>query len=114
MIFAKINPVLSMVTQDTLFNPTATFITASHMAAIASPYPLGAENVNFRVTFGNPQFENGSVVSFQTIHQENISLTDVQLENWGTDDSVALEVIATQKGITIDEVVSGSLNNGMF
>lgn len=109
MIFGKINPVLSMVTQDSLFNPTTTFITGSYMTAIASPYPLGANQVNFRVSFGECEFSEGEVVEFKSIHQENVQLSDLDLESWGTDDSVVLGIIADKKGISVTEVVSGSV-----
>ena len=110
MIFGKINPVLSMVTQDSLFNPTTTFITGSYMTAIASPYPLGANEVNFRVSFGECEFSEGEVVAFKSIHQENIQLSDLDLENWGTDDSIVLGIIAGKKGIDVTEIASGSVN----
>jgi hypothetical protein len=112
MIFAKINPVLSIVTQDSLFNPTTNFITGSYMTAIANQYPLGANEVDFRVSFGNCEFDNDNIISFKPIHQENIKLSGEDLENWGTDDSIVLEIIASNKGIEIVDVVSGNINDG--
>ena len=49
MIFGKISPVLSIATQDSLFNPSPEFITGSYMTAVANQYALGTNQVNFRV-----------------------------------------------------------------
>lgn len=114
MIFGQINPVLSMVKQDTLFNPTPEFITGSYIAAVANQYALGAHQVNFRVMYGECIFESGSVVDFKVIHADNVILSGSDVETWGTDDSVVLEAIAVQQGTTVDVVVSGSVKNGMM
>ena len=111
MIFAKIDPVLSMVTQDSLFNPTTTFITGSYMNAVANQYQLGAESVNFRISFGECEINNDTVISFKPIHQETIQLSGEELESWGTDDSTVLDIIAEQKGISVVEIVHGNINN---
>jgi hypothetical protein len=108
MIFGKISPVLSMVTQDALFNPTAEFVTGSYITAVASPYPLGANRVNFRISYGNCEFESGSVTSFKSIHQDNITLLEEDIASWGTDDSIILDLIAERQGTEVIELVSGS------
>lgn len=110
MIFGKINPVLSLATQDTLFNPAPEFITGSYITAVANQYALGANQVNFRVSYGNCKFESGSVVGFDVVHSDNVILSGSAIETWGTDDSVILEAIATQQGTTVVEIVSGSAN----
>jgi len=112
MIFGKINPVLSLATQDTLFNPSPEFITGSYMTAVANNYPLGANQVNFRVSYGNCTFESGSVVKFDVVHSDNVVLSGSTIATWGQDDSVILEAIADEQGTTITQVVSGSA--GMF
>jgi len=112
MIFGKINPVLSLATQDTLFNPSPEFITGSYMTAVANNYLLGANQVNFRVSYGNCTFESGSVVKFDVVHSDNVVLSGSTIATWGQDDSVILEAIADEQGTTITQVVSGSA--GMF
>jgi len=113
MIFAQIDPVLSMVKQDTLFNPTPEFVTGSYMTAVANQYALGANQVNFRVAYGNCEFdENGDVTNFQAIHMDNIILSGEDIESWGTDDSIILDIIAEKQGTEVVNVVSGSYNNG--
>ena len=108
MIFGKINPVLSIATQDSLFNPSPEFITGSYMTAVANQYPLGANQVNFRVSYGNCEFESGSVVKFNVIHQDNVVLSGNTIATWGEDDSVILDAIADEQGTSVISVVSGS------
>jgi hypothetical protein len=113
MIFGKINPVISIANQSTLFNPTSSFTTGSYMTAVANQYVLGANQVNFRVMYGNCTFESGSVVGFQTIYADNVILSGSTITTWGEDDSVILDAIAAAQGTTVVSVVSGSVN-GMF
>jgi hypothetical protein len=108
MIFGQINPVLSLATQDTLFNPAPEFVTGSYITAVANNYPLGANKVNFRVSYGNCIFESGSVVKFNTVHSDNVVLSGSTITTWGEDDSIILEAIATAQGTTVVAVVSGS------
>ena len=110
MIFGKISPVLSIATQDTLFNPSPEFITGSYMTAVANNYPLGANQVNFRVSYGNCTFNSGSVVKFDVIHSDNVVLSGSTIATWGEDDSVILDAIALAQGTTVTQVVSGSAN----
>lgn len=114
MIFGKINPVISIATQNELFNPTSSFTTGSYITAVANQYALGANQVNFRVYYGNCTFESGSVIAFQTVYADNVVLGGTAIETWGTDDSVILEAIAEQQGTEVTQVVSGSIQNGMF
>ena len=113
MIFGQIDPVISIATQDGLFNPSPDFITGSYITAVANQYPLGANQVNFRVSYGNCTFESGSVVAFQTIYADNVVLSGSTISSWGEDDSVILDAIAAAQGTTVVAVVSGSVN-GMF
>jgi len=113
MIFGKINPVISIAQQSTLFNPTPSFVTGSYITAVANQYALGANQVNFRVFYGNCTFESGSVVSFQTVYADNVVLSGSAIESWGTDDSVILDAIAEAQGTEVISVVSGSID-GMF
>lgn len=114
MIFGKINPVLSLATQDTLFNPAPEFVTGSYITAVANQYALGANQVNFRVSYGNCTFESGSVVGFSVVHADNVVLSGSAIETWGTDDAVILEAIAAEQGTTVIEIVSGSINGPGF
>lgn len=110
MIFGQINPVLSLATQDTLFNPSPEFVTGSYITAVANNYPLGTNTVNFRVSYGNCTFESGSVVKFDVVHSDNVILSGSTITTWGEDDSVILEAIAAEQGTTVVAIVSGSAN----
>ena len=114
MIFGQINPVLSLATQDTLFNPSPDFITGSYITAVANNYLLGDNQVNFRVSYGNCTFESGSVVAFNVVHSNSVILSGSTISTWGEDDSVILEAIATAQGTTIVAIVSGSANTFGF
>ena len=109
MIFAKIDPVLSIATQNNLFSQDTQFITASNLVARANKYDLGSEKVSFEIMFGECIYESGSIVDFQHIHSERIELDGDTIANWGTDDSVILQAIATEKGTSVSEILSGSL-----
>lgn len=114
MIFGQINPVISIAQQSTLFNPSPEFVTGSYITAVANQYVLGANQVNFRVMYGNCTFESGSVVSFQTVYADNVVLSGSAIETWGTDDSVILDAIAEAQGTNVIAVVSGSVNGVFF
>lgn len=114
MIFGQINPVISIAQQSTLFNPSPEFVTGSYITAVANQYALGANQVNFRVMYGNCTFESGSVVSFQTVYADNVVLSGSAIETWGTDDSVILDAIAEAQGTNVIAVVSGSVNGVFF
>lgn len=114
MIFGKINPVISIAQQSTLFNPSSSFTTGSYITAVANQYALGANQVNFRVSYGNCTFESGSVVGFNTVYADNVVLSGSAIETWGTDDSVILAAIAQAQGTTVTQVVSGSVNGMLF
>lgn len=113
MIFGKINPEATVVQQSTPFGGTT--IKGSYITAIARPYVLGAQQVNFQVLYGNCTFDSGSgaVTNFQQIFSDNIVLSGSVISTWGEDDSTILEYIATEQGTTVTEIVSGS-NNMMF
>ena len=114
MIFGKISPVLSIATQDSLFNPSPEFITGSYVTAVANNYSLGTNQVNFRVSYGNGEFESGSVVKFNVVHQDNVVLSGNTIATWGEDDSVILDAIADEQGTSVIAVVSGSANGMGF
>jgi hypothetical protein len=114
-IFGKINPVISLPQQTSLFNPTPSFITGDYMTAVANPYSLGSNEVNFRVLYGNCTFDGqGNVVEFKTIHSDSVLLSGEVISTWGEDDSVILEALASQQGTNVVEIVFGTISNGMM
>lgn len=107
MIFGKIDPVATVYQQSSPFE-TAT-VTGSYITAVARPYVLGANIVNFQVIYGNATFgENGEVIDFQQVYSDNTVLSGSVISTWGENDSVILDAIATEQGTTVIEIVSGS------
>jgi hypothetical protein len=111
VIFGKINPILSIVEQSSLFNPTPTYITANYMAAVANNYVLGTNSVTFRIMYGNCTFDGeGNVVAFKTIHSDSATLSGSTISSWGEDDGPILEALATQQGTTVTEIIEGDIS----
>jgi hypothetical protein len=94
MLFAKISPQAQLITQATPFSSTTKNV--EYMSAIARPYAIGAEVVNFEVLFGDMVFdENQNPISFQNVITSNVTLNSTQLAGWGVDDSYILTQIAS-------------------
>lgn len=109
MIFGKIDPVASVITQADPFNTTT--VTGSYICAVARPYVLGTNAVNFQVSYGNLTFdESGSAVSFQTLFNGNQFLSGSDITSWGTDDAIMLGEIAVAQGTTVTDIVHANLN----
>jgi hypothetical protein len=109
MIFGKIDPVASVITQADPFNTTT--VTGSYICAVARPYVLGTNAVNFQVSYGNLTFdESDSAVSFQTLFNGNQFLSGSAITSWGTDDAVVLGEIAVAQGTTVTEIIYSEIN----
>jgi hypothetical protein len=94
MLFAKISPQAQLITQATPFSSTTKNV--EYMSAIARPYAIGAEVVNFEVLFGDMVFdENQNPISFQNVITSNVTLNSTQLSGWGVDDSYILTQISS-------------------
>jgi hypothetical protein len=105
MLYAKITPPAERIEQITPFS--AATQSANYMSALARPYALGSDSVNFEVLFGNINFdENNQPTRFQNVLSSNLQLTGQQLQNWGTDDSFVLQQMALILGVTIDSYVN--------
>lgn len=105
MLFAKISPVAQKVVQTTPFESST--ITADHMSALARPYGLGTNKVNFEVIYSNIILdENQNPVRYETVTSNMISLEGDQLQGWGSDDSFILQQLATILNITIQSYVT--------
>ena len=110
MIFGKINPVAEIVLQNGPF--ASTTVTGSYMTAIARPYVLGADKVDFQVTYGEVTLnESGSVINYNSVFNTSIVLSGSVISSWCTNDAAMLSTIANEVGTNVESVVSGSLNN---
>jgi hypothetical protein len=111
MLYAKINPKASFVKQEGPFTAPVT-VEADCLTALARPYAAGASKTNFEVQFGNVVLnEEGVVTSVNQVSNTSVVLTAEELVNWGTDDSVLLETIATKLGTTVESVIELENNN---
>jgi len=108
MIFGKINPVATLVKKSRPFSQTT--VTGSYIAAVASPYRLGDNKVNFQVFYGNCTFDTGSgeVKRFESVYVERMEVSGPLIDNWGTDDTALLSGIANLQGTAVTEIVSGN------
>lgn len=110
MIYAKINPVATIVKQINPFS--ATTITADTMTAIARPYILGADKTRFEVRYGNVTLNESNVVTkFNDVLNSECTLTSQQLSGWGADDTIVLSKIAETLNVTVTEFLSGNTRN---
>lgn len=100
MLFAKVSPQAQVLTQVSPFSSVTRNV--EYMSAIARPYPLGAESVNFEVLFGDVTFdENENPVMFQNVVTYNVTLESNQLSGWGVDDSYVLNQLASVLGTSV-------------
>ncbi len=105
MLFAKISPQAQLISQANPFSSTTKNV--EYMSAIARPYAIGAEVVNFEVLFGDIIFDENEVpVSFQNVITSNVSLNSTQLAGWGVDDSYILTQIAALMPTTVVSYVT--------
>ena len=108
MIIGKIDPAATIYVQSDPFNTTT--VTGSYIAAVARPYVLGTNSVNFQVSYGEAIFEEGTIVGFNNVFNSNATLSGVPIESWGTDDSIVLQEIAEAQGTEVIEFYSSSIN----
>lgn len=111
IILGKINPQLSLIQQDGLFNPTPTYITADYILAYTKNYFLGSNDVEFIAVYGNCTFnESNELLTFSSVYRQSITLSGPIISNWGEDDTIILSEIATEQGTTITEFITGNID----
>ena len=109
MLFGKINPVAQIVKQTTPFEQQT--IEADYITALARPYALGAESVNFQVTYGNfVKDDTGKITGFNNLFNDNVVLSGPIISNWGTNDAVILDALAAAQGTDVTETVDVDIN----
>jgi hypothetical protein len=110
MLFGKISPKAIIPQMITPFEQTE--IVAEYITAIATPYILGSNLVEFKVMYGNPVYNEENVVThYAIIYEKYVNLSGQAIEDWGTDDTSILTVIATEQGTTITEFENWFPNN---
>lgn len=105
MLYAKISPAATITNQITPFQSET--ISADYMTVLARPYGAGAQQVNFEVVFGVVTLNETNIpTSFQRLSNTSVTMTHVELANWGIDDSVVLHDIAVKIGTSATEYVT--------
>jgi len=110
MLVATINPPAKKVVQSTPF--TTDEFTASQMIAKCTKLVIGGDSSNgnnkieFDVRFGNVYYETKPDGTqgrpmFQILVHYNTQFTQAELSDWGTDDSIVYEKIATKLGFQV-------------
>ena len=112
MIVAKISPAATKVIQTSPF--TQETLTGEYMVVNVAKYVIGSivgsfndDNI-FEIKFGNIKYEKNPDGTdgrpmMDTIISQRLKLQTPHVENWGTDDSVVIDIIAQHLGITIVE-----------
>lgn len=112
MLFAKISPPCTVSVQTTPFQSDT--IIGEWMTAYCMVYALGQEFTTFNVIFGNlsiltqQDIQQGAspIPTFTSIYSIRLTFTAQQLASWGTNDEVALEIIAQALNTTITEFLN--------
>lgn len=110
MLFGKISPQAVIPQMVTPFQQTE--IVAEYITAIATPYILGANIVDFKVMYGNPVYNSENIViHYDIIYETYVKLSGQAIEDWGTDDTTVLASIAAVEGTTITQFENWFPNN---
>lgn len=109
MNLAKINPAVQKTFQISPFETTTE--EADYMSISANQYVIGGDKVSFVVRFGtyNSEAQN-NVDKFKILLRHQVVLTKDEIADWGTDDSVIFEKIATKLGTSIVEIVEDDIH----
>jgi len=106
MLFAKINPVAEIPEMESPFEYVVK--QADYLTAVASPYRLGAEEVNFSLIYGKATFDaEGNMETFTRLLGGSLTLGAPYIQEWGIDDTVILGTICEQVGTEAIEFIEG-------
>lgn len=106
-LFAKINPPAQIPVVSSPFAYSA--LTADYLTAIANPYFLGANQVNFGLVYGSATFDlSGNMETFKTLLTGTVTLSGNEIQSWGLDDSVVLNTICQKLGTTATEFITAN------
>jgi len=104
MLVSKINPTAKKIINGDIFNVVTEDL--DFMSIIARPYVAGASKVNFQVNFGTIILnDKNEPNNFNSGNSTRLELTSEELSDWGTDDSVLLQIVANKLNLTILETI---------
>jgi hypothetical protein len=102
MLIAKLTQPVSKIYQMDGLNTTT--VTAQYLAAQVVNYAMGQLKTNFYYKIGKVKFdETSKIIEFDPVIRGTVQVEISDLENWGTDDFVALEAIAKALGVELEE-----------
>lgn len=108
MLLGKLETPAIKVYQEGAFNTTAA--SAEYMVVSTERYVIGNPDVFFELRFGNIIIENDKE-RFDILLRENVKMTSDELSEWGTDDSVLLDIIAAKLGTSITEKITKDIQH---
>lgn len=115
MFLAKINPAAITVRQTNPFE-TPVQVLGDHMRVVAERYELGSNRVRFQVSFGylaQPGSEGNTSFkpNYNVIHFDSVILEGTDIESWGQDDTVIIQIIAGKFNTTIESFENIEVND---
>jgi hypothetical protein len=115
MLLAKINPPAITVRQNSPFEEP-TQVLGDLMRVIAERYELGSNKVRFQVSFGFIEQPNQESImmnkpNFKVIHFDSVILEGEDIETWGEDDTVIMELIASKFNTQVVEYQNIEVND---
>jgi hypothetical protein len=79
-------------------------VTAQYLVAQVGRYTMGELKTDFFYKIGKVEFdEENNITSFEPVIRGNITVESADLENWGTDDFVALQAVANALNVELEE-----------
>jgi len=79
-------------------------VTAEYLAAQVDNYTMGQLKTSFYYKIGKVEFdEQNKPITFDPVIRGTVSVDAADLENWGTDDFVALQAVASALNIELEE-----------
>jgi len=107
MIIAKLNPGISVINQNSPFESPVT-TTYNWMSAVVQRYIPGAVSYSVKLVYGDLIMSDDEIPApkrFRVINSTPVGLTAGEISNWGTDDVVLLEILATKLNLTIESTL---------
>jgi hypothetical protein len=105
MIIAKLNPGISIIKQESPFEAPVS-ITYDWMTVFIPRYIPGAANFNVNLSYGDAVMNDEPTPApkkFRGVKAISVGLTAGEISNWGTNDVVLLEILATKMNLTIEK-----------
>jgi hypothetical protein len=79
-------------------------VTAEYLAAQVDNYTMGQLKTQFYYKIGKVEFnEQNNPITFDPVIRGTISVDAADLENWGIDDFVALQAVASALNVELEE-----------